>query len=83
LTGHTDQLLVLQLLLSNGITSGINMEGSPEILSLRNEIRNGKLPLPTLFTTGIFIQQPAFMTENQVAKEVTAECHQSSESVVF
>jgi hypothetical protein len=73
LSGRADQLLVLQMLLANGITTGINMEGSPEILNLRNEIRAGKLSMPTLFTTGVFIQQPAFMTAEQVKKEVIAE----------
>ncbi len=73
LRGRADQLLVLKLLLANGITTGINMEGSPEILELRNEIRAGKLPAPTLYTTGIFIQQPAFMTPEQIRKEVIAE----------
>jgi hypothetical protein len=73
LTGKADQLLVLQMLLFNGITTGINMEGSPEILSMRNAIRDEERPLPTLFTTGIFIQQPAFMTADEVTKEVIAE----------
>lgn len=74
LHGRTDQLLVLQMLLANGVTTGINMEGSPEILDLRNQIRAGELvAAPTLYTTGIFIQQPEFMTAEQVTKEVIAE----------
>jgi cytosine/adenosine deaminase-related metal-dependent hydrolase len=73
LTDRADQLLVLQMLLANGITTGINMEGSPQILELRNEIRSGRLFAQTLYTTGVFIQQPAFTTAEQVAKEVVAE----------
>jgi len=73
LVGRTDQLLVLQLLLANGVTTGINMEGSPAILGLRNQIRAGNLNAPRIYTTGIFIQQPAFMTAEQVRKEVVAE----------
>ncbi|MBV9183703.1 MAG: amidohydrolase family protein [Acidobacteria bacterium] len=73
LSGRADQLLVLQMLLANGITTGINMEGSPKILELRNEIRDGRLKSPALYTTGIFIQQPAFMTAEQVRKEVIEE----------
>jgi len=73
LSGSADQLLVLQMLLANGITTGINMEGSREILDLRNEIRAGKVIAPTIYTTGVFIQQPAFMTAEQVRKEVVAE----------
>ncbi len=73
LTGATDQRLVLQLLLANGITSGINMEGSPDILALRDLITRGEVRGPKLYTTGIFIQQPAFMTAEQVKTEVIAE----------
>ncbi len=73
LNGRVDQVLVLQMLLANGITTGINMEGSPEILALRNWIRSEKPDLPTLYTTGIFIQQPAFMTAEQVRNEVITE----------
>lgn len=61
------------MLLANGITTAINMEGSPEILELRNQIRAGKLVGPTLYTTGKFIQQPEFMTAEQVRREVIAE----------
>jgi len=39
LVGRIDHLLVLQLLLANGVTTGINTEGSPAILDLRNQIR--------------------------------------------
>jgi len=73
LSGRLDQLLVLRMLLANGVTTGINMEGSPEILDLRNEIRAGKAIGPAIYTTGIFIQQPAFITPEQVRKEVIEE----------
>lgn len=73
LAGQADQLLVLQLLLVNGITTGINMEGSAEILALRDWIRRDKPDLPTLYTTGVFIQEPAFTNAEQVRREVIAE----------
>ena len=73
LTGTADQLLVLQLFLANGITTAINMEGSREILSLRDRINHGAVLGPKLYTTGPFIQQPAFMTADQVMKEVISE----------
>ncbi|MBV9572962.1 MAG: amidohydrolase family protein [Acidobacteriales bacterium] len=73
LSGTADQLLVLQLLLANGITTGINMEGSPEIVALRDQIERGAIVAPKLYTTGPFIQQPAFMTADQVRNEVIAE----------
>ena len=73
LAGRNDQLLVLQMLLANGITTAINMEGSPQIVELRNDIERGTIFAPTLYTTGRFIQQPEFMTAEQVKAEVVAE----------
>lgn len=73
LAGSADQLLVLQLLLANGITTAINMEGSPEIVALRDRIERGEILAPKLYTTGPFIQQPAFMTADQVRTEIIAE----------
>ena len=65
--------LVLQLLLANGITTGINMQGSPEIVALRDHIERGKTVAPKIYTTGPFIQQPAFMTADQVRTEVVSQ----------
>ena len=73
LSGTADQLLVLQLLLANGITTGINMQGSPEIVALRDHIERGKTVAPKIYTTGPFIQQPAFMTADQVRTEVVSQ----------
>jgi hypothetical protein len=70
LTGRADQVLVLHLLLANGITTGVNMEGSVEILSLRNEIRQGSILAPTIYSTGPFIQEPSFTRPEQVIHEV-------------
>ena len=73
LKGEADQRLVLQMLLANGITTGINMEGSPEIVALRDRIDRRQIAGPKLYTTGPFIQQPRFMTADQVTGEVVAE----------
>jgi Amidohydrolase family len=73
LVGEKDQRLVLHLLLANGITTGINMEGSPEIVALRGEVARGEVLGPHLYTTGRFIQQPEFMTAEQVKKEIITE----------
>ncbi len=55
LAGAADQRLVLRLLLTNGITTAINMQGSPEILALRDEIARGEVLGPRIYTTGLFI----------------------------
>lgn len=73
LSGIADQVLVLQLLLASGITTGINMEGSPEIVALRDHIGREAIVAPKIYTTGPFIQQPAFMTADQVRNEVVSQ----------
>lgn len=73
LTGRADQVLVLQLLLANGITTAINMEGSADILSLRDQTSRGSILEPAIYTTGRFIQEPSFTTPEQVIQEVISQ----------
>jgi Amidohydrolase family len=79
------QQVILSLLLANGVTTAINMLGSPEILKLRNDLAHGKLIGPKLYTTGIFFESghaytlgpfihlPTFNTAQDVRNEVIAE----------
>ena len=73
---------VLLLLLANGVTTAVNMEGSPPILALRDELARGTVLGPKLYTTGPFIQMPdpqglpgrkGFGTPAEVTKEVLEE----------
>lgn len=76
---------LLSLMLANGVTTAINMLGSPEILRLRTDLAGGKVLGPKLYTAGIFfesehayslgpfIHQPTFTTPQEVRDEVIAE----------
>ena len=73
---------VLLLLLANGVTTAVNMEGSPPILALRDELARGTVLGPKLYTTGPFIQMPdpqglpgrkGLGTPAEVTKEVLEE----------
>ncbi len=73
---------VLLLLLANGVTTAVNMEGSPAILDLRREVASGAALGPKLYTTGPLIQMPnsgeppgrkTFTTPEEVRNEVIAE----------
>lgn len=46
---------MLALYLANGVTTVLNMRGSKGILELREQVRNGKLLGPEIFTTGPII----------------------------
>ena len=81
---HTQEV-ILSLLLANGVTTAINMLGSPEILELRDDLARGRLVGPKLYTTGIFFESehaytlgpfihlPTFSAVQEVRDEVIAE----------
>jgi Amidohydrolase family len=81
---HT-QTVILSLLLANGVTTAINMLGSPEMLQLRTDLARGAVLGPKLYTTGIFFESepayslgpfvhlPTFNTAKEVRDEVIAE----------
>lgn len=73
---------ILVMLLANGITTAIVMEGTPAILSLREDVSHDRVLGPRLYTTGRLIQMPdsgeppdrkAFSTPEEVRQEVIAE----------
>ncbi len=68
--------------MANGVATAINMEGTPAILSLRDDLRKNRIVGPTLYSTGPLIQMPGsgeppgrktFTTPEGVAAEVRAE----------
>ena len=73
---------ILRMLLLNGITAAVVMEGTPEVLRLRDAIRSGAMAGPRLYSTGPFIQmtgsgelpgRATFDTPEQVRQEVRRE----------
>ena len=65
--------ITLQLFLSNGITTIVNMNGSSDLLRLRENVFKGQIQGPTIFTTGPFINRPIVKTADEVETEVIAE----------
>jgi len=74
--------VILRMLLANGVTSAVVMEGSPATLHLRQEIRAGRVTGPTLYSAGPLIQAPntgappgrrTFRTPEEVAHEIEEE----------
>ena len=73
---------ILLMLLANGITTAAVMEGTPEILLLRDRVNAGSLAGPRLFVAGKLIQmkdswvlpgRSAFNTPEEVRREVVQE----------
>lgn len=49
---HLYDINDLKLMLANGVTTVLNMSGSPQVLAWREEVSKGTLLAPTIFTTG-------------------------------
>lgn len=73
---------ILRMLLANGVTTTVVMEGSPAILHLRQAILEGQIEGPRLYSTGPLIQAPntgelpgrrTFETPAEIRKEIIAE----------
>lgn len=73
---------ILAMLLANGVTTAVIMEGSLATLSLRQRVNSRSIPGPTLYTTGPLIQGPdtgappgrrTFATAEEVRREVGSE----------
>jgi len=67
------QLALLKMYVVNGVTTVLNLRGSPEHLAYRREIREGRLLAPTFYTTGPFVNEPFVVTPDSVEKEVVAQ----------
>jgi imidazolonepropionase-like amidohydrolase len=61
------------LFLAHGVTSVVNLRGTPEQLEWRRRIERGELLAPTLYTSGDFIDEPRVITADDVTREVDAQ----------
>ena len=57
---------MLPIYLDNGITTVVNMNGSPPVLALRDKIRKGFVTGPNLYTTGPLLAGEGVMWRNKV-----------------
>ena len=61
------------LFLAHGVTSVVNLRGSPEQLEWRRRIERGEWLAPTIYTSGEFIDEPRVITADDVTREVDAQ----------
>jgi imidazolonepropionase-like amidohydrolase len=73
---------ILNMLLANGVTTALVMEGSPAILRLREAVANGERIGPRLYVSGPLLQAPhtgelpgrqTFATPAQIQQEIVDE----------
>lgn len=64
---------LLKMYVVNGVTTILNMRGTPDHLVLRSDIRAGRVLGPNMYTVGRFVNAPFFVTPDSVEEEVVAQ----------
>jgi imidazolonepropionase-like amidohydrolase len=64
---------LLKMYVVNGVTTILNMRGTPEHLALRADIRAGRVFGPDMYTVGRYVNAPFFVTPDSVEQEVVAQ----------
>lgn len=68
-----EQRHLLRLFLANGVTTVLNMRGTPEILALRAAVAEGRAPGPAIYTVGPYINEPFVTTPAEVERAVAEQ----------
>ena len=71
------------LYLANGVTTVINLGGSPEQLDWRRRVEAGELMGPTIYTSGEFVNEPRMATPAQIEEGVRAQKNDGYDLVKF
>lgn len=61
------------LYLAHGVTTVVNLRGTPAQLEWRQRINSGALVGPTIYTAGDFINEPRVATTHDVADDIAAQ----------
>jgi imidazolonepropionase-like amidohydrolase len=66
---------MLQMYVANGVTTALNLHGTPHHLELRGKIKKGELLGPELYTSGPFISDAQIQppTPDEVERDVVAQ----------
>jgi hypothetical protein len=64
---------LLKMYVVAGVTTILNMRGTPDHLVLRADIRAGRVFGPNMYTVGRYVNAPFFVTPDSVEQEVVAQ----------
>jgi imidazolonepropionase-like amidohydrolase len=64
---------LLKMYIVAGVTTILNMRGTPDHLVLRSDIRAGRVFGPDMYTVGRYVNAPFFVTPDSVEQEVVAQ----------
>jgi hypothetical protein len=71
------------LYLAYGVTTVVNLRGTPRHLEWRRRIANGDLTGPTIYTSGEFVNEPRVNTPAEVQAEVDAQAREGYDLIKF
>jgi hypothetical protein len=69
--------------LAYGITTVVNLSGTPMVLVWRNKINPGRLLGPTIYTSGPFVNEPRVNTPDEVEREIGTQAQLGYDLIKF
>src|SRR5262249_27179113 len=71
------------LYLAYGITTVVNLSGSPTLLEWRKKVEAGTLLGPTIYTSGPFVNEPRFNTPEEVERDIVEQVQLGYDLIKF
>ena len=71
------------LYLAYGITTVLNLSGSPTILEWRKKVEAGALLGPTIYTSGPFVNEPPVNTPEEVERDIVEQAQLGYDVIKF
>ena len=71
------------LYLAYGVTTVVNLSGSPMILEWRKRVEAGTLLGPTIYTSGPFVNEPRVNTPEEVERDIIAQAQLGYDLIKF
>ena len=69
--------------LAYGVTTVVNLAGSPMQLEWRRRIETGELLGPTIYTSGAFVNEPRVATPDDVRRDIMAQARDGYDLIKF
>jgi imidazolonepropionase-like amidohydrolase len=71
------------LYLAHGVTTVVNLRGTPTQLEWKRRIEAGTMLGPTIYTSGDFVNEPRVTTSDEVQREVAAQAREGYDLIKF
>lgn len=68
-----EQRTILKLFVANGVTTVLNLRGTPQILELRSAVAAGRILGPRIYTAGPYVNEPFVTTPDEVERAVVEQ----------